>query len=361
MRYKNVVVFGDSLSDIGIKWTSVIGKIGRMQGEMTVNPTGRFSDCRNWTDYMFEDAAGSSLVRSDAASTISASKLHQRINKDRVLLGGSEQAFRYANYAEGGACGGIPSDKIMRYIALTTFKSQVQRFGGDYKTMNLGTNEPFLFLVWFGANDLYTANAPSTAMGAVAKKVAAKRRAEVATIVGGSPRFVFVNLALPLSSVRYDRLLEGARTAKKEASYRTALSRLTGRGFGKSAQSREKEAAKKLYETRMLINNFESGALLFNNQLRECAASHGDVYIDMASVVSKDNLSGLLEGMKLVPGTQPKGTSDRFRTAHDVDEDDEWEFVATSDEAHPTSRVYKLMWDHLKSRLNEEQISFGKL
>jgi hypothetical protein len=301
------------------------------------------------------------MVHSNPATTITASKMHQRISNQGMLLSGTEQEFRYANYAEGGACGGIPSDKIMRYIALTTFKSQIKKFRGDYHGLGLRGNEPFLFIVWFGANDLYTANAPATAMAGVAKKVAVKRRAELATIVGGAPRFVFVNLASPLSSVRYQRVLERAQQAKQASGHRKALSRLTPKGFGKSPESRDDKAAKKLYETRMQINNFESGALLYNSQLRDYAAKHGDVYIDMASVVSKDSVSRLMEGMKLIPGTQPVGTSKRFKSGFDVDADDGWDFLSTSDEAHPTSRVYELMWKHIKSRLHEEGISFGRL
>jgi phospholipase/lecithinase/hemolysin len=72
----NVVVFGDSLSDIGIKWTSATGKLALGLGMMTVSASGRFSDSRNWTDFMYEEASGDSLVQSGAGATIAASQTH---------------------------------------------------------------------------------------------------------------------------------------------------------------------------------------------------------------------------------------------------------------------------------------------
>ena len=78
-HFRNVVVFGDSLSDIGTKWTSLSGSFARKVGAMTVSPAGRFSDCRNWTDFMYEEATGATLVMGTSAATVSASRMHLRL------------------------------------------------------------------------------------------------------------------------------------------------------------------------------------------------------------------------------------------------------------------------------------------
>src|SRR5689334_15124212 len=114
-----VIVFGDSLSDIGIKWAHGMGWVAdNMLGKITVNSSGRFSDCRNWTDFMYEESAGKSLVSGDARATVDASKAHQKLNQSSlvsfiqptrpVLPGGRRGAvsqqdapplsFYYANY-----------------------------------------------------------------------------------------------------------------------------------------------------------------------------------------------------------------------------------------------------------------------
>ena len=59
-QVRNVIVFGDSLFDIGVKWTTGMGRFARKIGKMTVNPSGRFSDCRNWTDYSTRKRRGCS-------------------------------------------------------------------------------------------------------------------------------------------------------------------------------------------------------------------------------------------------------------------------------------------------------------
>jgi phospholipase/lecithinase/hemolysin len=74
MRMDTVVVFGDSLSDIGKKWKTNSGKAALWAGEMYVSPTGRYSDCRNWTDFMVEAATGKTMIVGSAENTITISE-----------------------------------------------------------------------------------------------------------------------------------------------------------------------------------------------------------------------------------------------------------------------------------------------
>src|SRR5215467_7298129 len=81
-----VIVFGDSLSDIGIKWAHGMGWVAdNFLGKITVNSSGRFSDCRNWTDFMYEEASGKSLVTGNAQQTIDLSRTHQKLTQHSLV------------------------------------------------------------------------------------------------------------------------------------------------------------------------------------------------------------------------------------------------------------------------------------
>ena len=85
----HVIIFGDSLSDIGRKAKTIMGKAALAMGQMTINITNRFSDCRNWTDFMFEDASGSSLITENHSDTIKASAAYHRLKRNWVTPPGS--------------------------------------------------------------------------------------------------------------------------------------------------------------------------------------------------------------------------------------------------------------------------------
>ncbi|WP_432020670.1 hypothetical protein [Streptomyces sp. 1222.5] len=68
----NVVIFGDSMSDIGRKWNTPWGKIGIWSRQMLVNETGRFSDGKNWADFLIQWATGYSLLGQNVTQAISA-------------------------------------------------------------------------------------------------------------------------------------------------------------------------------------------------------------------------------------------------------------------------------------------------
>ena len=112
LRMHTVVVFGDSLSDIGKKWKTKSGKMARLENPMFVGPTGRFSDCRNWTDFIFEEASGPSMIVDTAKGTM-LSVGHTSFTKARVER--VPDPFQYANYAEGGACGDPPGGKALSW------------------------------------------------------------------------------------------------------------------------------------------------------------------------------------------------------------------------------------------------------
>ena len=81
MLMDTVLVFGDSLSDIGRKWKTKAGRMATSTNQMYVSSSGRFSDCRNWTDYMIEAATGKSLVVDSAAAILSNQVQQANLNE----------------------------------------------------------------------------------------------------------------------------------------------------------------------------------------------------------------------------------------------------------------------------------------
>ncbi len=344
-QIRNVIVFGDSLSDIGVKVQSMTGKFAKKAGAMTTNPSGRFSDCRNWTDFMYEEAAGKSLMGSNVSDTKAASRLFQRLTPASLVADPTRanKNFRYANYAEGGACGGIPAWSLSK-PALGTFKDQVEKYSSDYQTLN----QPglTLFLVWFGANDLYTAGCKPSAMAGVAEKVANKRRHELSRLIGAAnARFIFMNLARPEASVRYQDELTNRLGTKKDRFYK-----FLGGGV-------EKE-----------LDDFRRGADLYNARLLNYASANGDVVVDIASVAHPDVIGSALRELGLLTGAQEEGTSNQHVPASVYDNPKLLSKYAgtkthltTSDKAHPTDKVYKLMWNEIKFSILQKQYTFGNL
>lgn len=362
-QIRNVIVFGDSLSDIGTKWKSASGKFAKKTGAMTVSPSGRFSDCRNWTDFMYEEAAGTSLVLGNAKDTIDASKSHLRLGQNSGWLNtrvAATKRFFYANYAEGGACGGIPAMSLAK-PALGTFKDQVKRYIADFNSL-YATPKPSglvgvdwsasadakltLFLVWFGANDLYTAQCAPTAMAGVAEKVANKRRHELSRLVGAkNARFIFMNLARPEASVRYQELYEQQKGTKMDR-----FKKFFGGGIEKQ------------------LDKFRQGADLFNARLQHYAVQNGDVVVDIASVVHPDVMASGLKELGLMEGSQSDGTSKTYVPARIYDDPKlkkqllgKTQHVTTSDKAHPTDQVYKVMWSSIRFTILQRQYAFGNL
>jgi phospholipase/lecithinase/hemolysin len=227
LRMDSVVVFGDSLSDIGKKWTSGWGRVGRVANEMYVSQTGRFSDCRNWTDFMFEAATHMTMIVNTASETIANSKNYTSLSK-LSCVDQYPGSFQYANYAEGGACGDTPASKS---AMLDTFKDQVDAFEKDCKASGLGLGNT-LFIVWFGANDLYTAERTAAEMAQVATQITSTQRQRLAEFVKGWNqatlgadqakncvcKFIFVDLCRPLTSVRYTKRLTDAEAKVKKQS-----------------------------------------------------------------------------------------------------------------------------------------------
>ena len=391
VRMDTVVVFGDSLSDIGKKWTTTTGQFAINQNEMFVSPTGRFSDCRNWTDFMYEEATGSTLIVDSAAASIGRSSYFTTFSKNSVTpMVGTTPRFRYANYAEGGACGYSPAG--LYGAVLGTFEAQVNAFMKDCKTCQQPLGDT-LFIIWFGANDLYTAKRKYQEMPTVAKEIAGKQRKILADFVKNwnyaklnevcECKFIFVDLCRPLTSVRYTKLLQDA-----EALVRTKLgqrytpgARPTQSGVSwtmsaaggtlqqakalnilpPSSWYQKKNIVELLEEQILVTKNLEKGALLFNTTLKSTAHANGDLVAEVGNCIYEETLRRLVNanfrlkaGAMGAPVTQHVGSN-----AYDIGV--AGEFTTTVDQVHPTDQMYKLIWLEIREQIRKSKCTFGSL
>jgi hypothetical protein len=231
------------------------------------------------------------------------------------------QSCNYAHYAEGGACGGIPS-AWSKKGALGTFKDQVKAFTSDYLMVKQPPGSRTLFLVWFGANDLYTAECKNTAMADLAEKVAVKRRNELAALVEPkNARFIFMNLGRPEAAVRYQEW-EKKFTDRRDQ----------GNNVQAWWNNRKVES----------IAALRDGADLYNARLLECTRSNGDALVDIASVKQHIDPAAY---------NNPKVSKTLLGSRN----------IITSDKVHPTDQVYKLIWKTIRETIVRKGYTFGNL
>lgn len=294
-----LIIFGDSLSDIGVKRDTLTGQFASLFGLMRTNQVKRFSDNRNWTDFIWEWAGGQPLITVDRSTSLAAAAPHLTWSENSKQGSPTTSPLYYANYAEGGAMGG--SDRWG--TGLGTFKEQFDRYKKDvdaYKKNHPQLPGEGLYLIWFGLNDLVTNSRNMDDMAAVAREMSDICR----QILALDPRahFLFGNLPNPQDAVRY---------------------------YGQEATDK--------------VTKFTTGSLNFGNELKAqinkvsaaLPAFVVDLFTPMYHVCRNLNSYGFVQkaqpkGIEVRYGAPPRNQLDAFCTT-------------TSDEAHPTEEVYKVI------------------
>ncbi|WP_040811792.1 SGNH/GDSL hydrolase family protein [Nocardia concava] len=160
---QNLIVLGDSLSDIGNKRETPAGMFARAAGLMRTNEAGRYSDGKNWTDFLVEWMGGEPLIRGDLKQTDYATLPHRSLSKDSLVLRtdfGDLAPVRYANFAEGGAIASSDWPKRPKEGALGFLKEQVDRYIRHRREMGAAYTGETLHIIWIGLNDIVTAKRP---------------------------------------------------------------------------------------------------------------------------------------------------------------------------------------------------------
>ncbi|MEU9187349.1 hypothetical protein AB0D14_22970 [Streptomyces sp. NPDC048484] len=192
-KIKNVVILGDSMSDIGNKWIWPSGQVGRLFGRMRVNETGRFSDGKNWTDFLVEWSTGEALMWGNSDLTIRKSTDYRTLSNYSVLdvdpgdkppqmkswrslddclkqLNQEKtqstkpvnlpERIKYVNYAMGGCIATRDWTIAPKFGALSYLRGQVEDYIGQRKALDTQFAGPTLHVVWIGLNDFVTAERP---------------------------------------------------------------------------------------------------------------------------------------------------------------------------------------------------------
>ncbi|UPG88066.1 SGNH/GDSL hydrolase family protein [Luteibacter aegosomaticola] len=293
---KRLIIFGDSLSDIGVKRNTATGAFAALFGLMRTNQVNRYSDNRNWTDFIWEWAGGQPLIVTDKATSDAAALPHLSWSRNSRQGTPDSAPVYYVNYAEGGAMGG--SDRYG--VGLGTFREQFERYKADLKKYG---PEPgvSLYLIWFGLNDLVTNERKSTDMKPVADQISAICQEIIK--LDPNAAFLFGNLPDPQDAVRF---------------------------MGKEATDK--------------IVDFSKGSFEFGHELAKEIEAHFpktnpaavvDLFTPMYHVCKNLGAYGFTKG------AQPKGIEVRYGAAP---KNAAAAFLTTtSDEAHPTEEVYKVI------------------
>lgn len=374
MPVDHVVVFGDSLSDIGRKWSQPMGMVASCIPEdglrmLAVSATGRFSDSKNWTDYMFEATAGRDLISPSREATILASGEYHRLSSRWIQPPGGSR-FRYANYAVGGAVGWKAS-AITKKIGLTTFSDQVDEFEEDFAAVSrAGTQNQhnFLFIVMFGANDIYTDEKDSNVSKSIGNGIIkqCERLTKILKGHGPSPSFVVAGVGYPHQSIFFTSQLESLKSEE-----RRELA-LLGRSSMQDPLARALVSApRKDYESKVARMHGQVATL--NTCLRQhceltatnwhyfsmresLLALHEDadtLGIDVTrhqTVAQFEKISHKKDNIHYhnpdnVALKTPQGRSPLF----------------TADQKHPTSHGYRYLWTRMHGLLSDKSLKFGLL
>ena len=110
-------------------------------------------------------------------------------------------------------------------------------------------------------------------------------------------------------------------------------------------KSKEK-IVRELFNTRIeALNLLAVGALQFNYTLKD-KTLWPDIFVDMQHYLSEDLVTNMMEHYGVLSSVQVKGWSNMHISAVDYEQimDGVQIPMSTSDETHPTDRVYMYMW-----------------
>ncbi len=357
---QNLIVLGDSLSDIGIKRKAPTGMFARAAGAMRTNEIGRYSDGKNWTDYLIEWTGADPLVQGDAKTTEDATKHHRSLTTNSLLLGtqaGENPPLHYANYAEGGAI--AASDWKPKAGALGYLKTEVANYIDARRALGDGFGGHTMHIVWIGLNDIVTAeraegidmsSAPTgvytvgrfetDTRGTGITPIVEEIKSVIDSIGNNFPasrdrdHFLLIDLPSPTISVRFkDQIADGKLT---------------------------------------LVNKFEQNTARFNDVLAY-VTTHWPAPASGAPSAKPDNIALVrmcawmthvadnAKAFELTPLAQPRGVAVPYLGQRDTAEPAIRRCLTTSDLAHPTAAVYALIARKIADDLLRRGYTLGAL
>ncbi|MDR4894329.1 MULTISPECIES: SGNH/GDSL hydrolase family protein [unclassified Chryseobacterium] len=273
-----IVILGDSMSDFGIKKDTIMGMVARAAGLMRVNAVGRFSDSKNWADYISEWSGMESLI-DDRSKKETNALTKKKISLKESTHGSPDNRLSFVNYAVGGAVVN-EREKLKHKLALTTILEQKEKY---FKELDSDTFKAknTMHIVWIGLNDTVTDGKDASKMKAIVDQVKGMTdeiRARVARD-GGKAYFMVVNNPAPEEAVRYTH-------------------------------------ADKDPEKRAEVEKAQAATLEFNKQLKE---AFPDKYDDTMVVDMYEALKTNLYNLRLIKAAQHRGRKVQFNKPEDKD------------------------------------------
>jgi phospholipase/lecithinase/hemolysin len=351
MSVDHVVVFGDSLSDIGRKWSQPMGMVASCIPEdglrmLAVSATGRFSDSKNWTDYMFEATAGRDLISTSREATILASGEYHRLSSRWINPPGGSR-FRYANYAVGGAVGWKAS-AITKKIGLTTFSDQVDEFEEDFAAVSrAGTQKHhhFLFIVMFGANDIYTDEKDSNVSKSIGNGIIkqCERLTQILKGHGPNPAIIVAGVGYPHQSIFFANNLEKLESAEEKRKYSRKVAGIHGQVATLNTCLRQ--------HCELTAQNWHYFSMRESLlALHEEADSLGIDVTKHQTVAQFEKISHKKDNIHYHnPDSRALRTPQGRRP------------LFTADQKHPTSHGYRYLWTRMHGLLSDKSLKFGLL
>lgn len=261
-----IVILGDSMSDFGIKKNTIMGMVARAAGAMRVNTVGRFSDTKNWADYMWEWSGGESLIDGkDKKQADALTAKHMSLKESTQGSPGNRLSF--VNYAVGGAVVN-EREKLAHKLALTTILEQKEKY---FKELDNETSKAknTMHIVWIGLNDTVTDGKDASKMKAIVDQIKGMTD-EIRTRVakdGGKAYFMVVNNPAPEEAVRYTH-------ADKDPKLRATVDKAQEATL--EFNKHLKEAFPNKYDDTMVVDMYEAlKTNLYNLRLIKAAQHRG--------------------------------------------------------------------------------------
>lgn len=351
VAFTNLIVFGDSMSDIGTKWTESVGRAARVFGAMRVNKAGRYSDGKNWSDFLIKWSTGYDIVYVGAKETRARSKRHLSLDPRSQLLTGSHAPFGYVNYATGGAIVDKGWTRASKAIALSPVSAQVETYLAQREAFPL--RGPTLHIIWIGLNDFVTLKRPDYDPKVIQPKgydfeawkgwtIPENLRAEIGVwplvlelrrvidnLIFGlgkrgikDDRIMLVDLPSVYNSIRYAKGLMNSEKESEAEGIDPAITRYNGLLASLVSDLKAKPPESALSEV-MLVE--------LSNFMGQVGA-----HLDAWGLSQKAQDTGV--PVNYPPALDPVGEAVR-------------RCITTSDRGHPTEAVYNLIAAHIALRL----------
>ncbi|MEO3753185.1 hypothetical protein [Streptomyces sp. B6B3] len=394
-------MLGDSLSDIGNKWTWPSGELGRMFGAMRVNETGRFSDGKNWTDFLVDWCSGESLMWGNRDLTIRRSADFRRLSRDSVLgvntweapeiapwktveeyLARSRERDRqptttgqqitYVNYAMGGCIVTRDWGLAPKFGMLTDLREQVTDYVRERGAMAGAFSGATLHVIWIGLNDFVTVERPDYDPGVVTTLPTTNDFAAWQAWSQAHPEDLSNGVGAFPAVAEVRSLVEQIRSTFPDTaqspnhfmvidlpSVYNAIRYMEGLGEPrKVARAAEIDPVIRRYNALLdsLVHHWPAGPH---------APAPGTVHLVRMSRWM-DHVSQNLDTWKLSKLAQEKGVPVFYRpgvpgTPDKDPAQDVRRRITTSDLGHPTEAVYSLMTRYFVTRMLESGYTLGRL